>query len=148
MDIVLPNDFKEFLRLLNRRQVEYLVVGGYAVSYHGYPRATYDLDVWVSLQPANAKRLVESLEEFGFSVPELSPGLFLKPDQIIRLGLPPIRIEIHTGISGVVFEECYPSRLIVPIDGEMIQLIALPDLRKNKRASGRHKDLSDLEYLP
>lgn len=148
MDIELPNDFKEFLRLLNAHQVEYLVIGGYAVSFHGYPRATNGFDIWVALNPDNAQKLVVTLEAFGFSVSELTPLLFQKPEQIIRLGSPPIRIELHTGISGLVFEECYPSRLIVPMDGVLVQLISLSDLRKNKRANGRHKDLSDLEYLP
>jgi len=83
--IHLPLDFKEFLRLLNAHQVKYLLIGGYAVGYHGYPRATAGMDIWVAIDPQNAEKLVAVLVEFGFAVPELSPGLFLKEDQIIRM---------------------------------------------------------------
>ena len=143
----LPNDFKEFLRLLNLHQVEYLLIGGYAVAYHGYPRATNDMDVWVAIHPDNARRLVSVLQLFGFSVPELSDDLFLQKDKIIRMGVPPMRIEILTSISGVSFEECYTNRIVDEIDGILVNLIALKQLRQNKRASGRYKDLNDLEHL-
>jgi hypothetical protein len=98
--------------LLKGHQVEYLVIGGYAVGYHGYPRATADMDIWVSMKPCNAEKVVATLKEFGFDVPGLSPGIFLKENQIIRLGVPPIRIEIVTTISGVGFEECYADRIV------------------------------------
>ena len=128
-------------------QVEYLLIGGYAVAYHGYPRATNDMDVWVAIHPDNAKRLVSVLQLFGFSVPELSDDLFLQKDKIIRMGVPPMRIEILTSISGVAFEECYTNRIVDKIDGIPVNLIALEQLRQNKRASGRYKDLNDLEHL-
>ncbi len=83
--IHLPSDFKEFLKLLNAHQVEYLLIGGYAVGYHGYPRATADMDIWVAMNPSNAQRIVVALKEFGFDLPELSPELFLKEWQIIRM---------------------------------------------------------------
>src|SRR5512147_490801 len=101
--IQLPPDFKEFLRLLNAHEVEYLLIGGYAVSYHGYPRATAGMDLWIAVSPTNAQRVVAALKEFGFDLPDLSPDLFLRPWQIVRLGMPPIRIEIATTISGVDF---------------------------------------------
>jgi hypothetical protein len=85
----LPPDFKEFLQLLNAKSVEYLLIGGYAVGYYGYVRATADIDVWLAMTPENADRAVEALREFGFNVPELSPELFLRPDSIVRMGLPP-----------------------------------------------------------
>jgi len=144
----LPPDFKEFLKLLQVHQVEYLLIGGYAVGYHGYPRATADMDVWVAIHPQNADKLVAVLKEFGFDVPELSAELFLKEHQVIRMGVPPLRIEIVTTISGVSFQECYPERVEALLDGVQVHLISLRHLKINKRASGRHKDLNDLENLP
>lgn len=146
--IHLSPDFKEFLKLLNAHQVEYLLIGGYAVSYHGYPRATVDMDIWIALQPANAERIVAVLKEFGFDLPELSPQLFLKEWQVIRLGVPPVRIELATTVSGVNFNECYAERLTDILDGVKVNLISLRHLKINKKASGRHSDLADLENLP
>lgn len=145
--IRLPQDFKDFLRLLNSKEVEYLVIGGYAVSYHGYPRSTGDMDIWVAAHPDNAEKIVEVLKEFGFGRESLSSDLFLKKDQVTRMGLPPIRIEILTSISGVEFSDCYNSRVTDTIDDVEINIINLDDLRKNKKAAGRHKDLGDLENL-
>ena len=144
----LSHDFKEFLKLLNAHQVEYLLIGGYAVGYHGYPRATADMDIWVALHPANAERIVAVLKEFGFDLPELSPELFLKEWQIIRLGVPPVRIELATTVSGVNFNECYADRLTDTLDDVKVNLISLKHLKINKKAAGRHQDLADLENLP
>ena len=146
--INLPPDFSEFVRLLNAHQVEYLLIGGYAVAYHGYPRATADMDIWIATHPRNAARVVAALKEFGFDVPALSVELFQTENQIVRMGVPPVRIEIATGISGVSFAECYAARVIDVLDGLEVSLISLHDLKRNKRASGRHKDLDDLENLP
>jgi len=148
MDMELPPDFKEFLRLLNANDVAYLVIGGYAVGYHGYPRATNDIDIWIAINPRNAQRMVSVLRTFGFDTPELSDSLFLRQQAIVRMGLPPMRIEITTGISGVSFDECYPDRVVDTIDGVEVSFISLHHLKANKKASGRHKDLSDLENLP
>ena len=144
----LPPDFKEFLRLLNAHRVEYLLIGGCAVAYHGHPRATADLDVWTAVSPANADRVVAALKEFGFAVAELSAELFLKEGQIIRMGVPPVRIEIATSISGVRFDDCYAARVSEELDGVPVTLIGLAHLKLNKQAAGRHKDLNDLENLP
>jgi hypothetical protein len=144
----LPPDFKEFLQSLSAHQVEYLLIGGYAVAYHGYPRATADMDIWIALHPQNAEKVVAALKAFGFDLPELSPALFLKEGQIIRMGVPPLRIEIATSISGVRFEECYAARVIAILDEVEVNLISLPHLKVNKKAAGRHKDLDDLENLP
>ena len=146
--IRLPLDFKEFLQLLNAHHVEYLLIGGYAVGYHGYPRATADMDVWVAIHPQNAEKIVTVLKEFGFDLPELSADLFLKENQIIRMGVPPVKIEITTTISGVTFEECYTERVVDVLDGVEVNLIDLKHLKINKKACGRHKDLNDLENLP
>lgn len=148
MNTRLPPDFKEFLRLLNAHHVEYLLIGGYAVGYHGYPRATVDMDVWVALNPANAEKIVAVLEEFGFQSPELTTELFLREKRIIRMGVPPLRIEVTTGIDGVEFDECYAERISDSIDGVPVNLINLRHLKINKKASGRAKDISDLEHLP
>jgi hypothetical protein len=148
MATTLPPDFKDFLQLLNGNAVDYLLVGGYAVAYYGYPRATADMDVWVAIAPTNAQRAVQALREFGFDVPELSPELFLLPDKVIRMGVPPVRIEVLTTISGVSFDECFRQRTIAEIDGIPVNLISLEHLKINKRASGRLKDLADLDYLP
>ncbi len=146
--IHLPPDFKEFLKLLNAHQVEYLLIGGYAVGYHGYPRATVDMDIWTAMNPANAERIVAVLKDFGFDLPELSPEPFLKEWQIIRLGVPPVRIELATTVSGVNFSECYAERVEDVLDDVKVNLISLKHLKINKKACGRHRDLADLENLP
>jgi len=148
MNTRLPPDFKEFLQLLNAHQVEYLLIGGYAVGYHGYPRATVDMDVWIAISPANAKKIVTVLGEFGFQSPELTTEIFLKEKRIVRMGVPPLRIEVTTGIDGVEFKECYAERISDSIDGVPVNLINLRHLKINKQASGRPKDLNDLEHLP
>lgn len=147
MAISLARDFKEFLSLLNSNDVEYLVVGGYAVSIHGYPRATGDLDIWVRKASENASRLADVIRAFGFGFTDPEPSWFLENNRIIRMGHPPVRIEILTDISGVEFETCYSKRRIEVIDGVSINCISLEHLRQNKQASGRHKDLADLENL-
>ena len=146
--IPLPPDFKEFLRLLNARQVEYLLIGGYAVSYYGYPHATADMDIWVAMNQENAEKVVAVLREYGFDLPELSPELFLEEKKMIRMGVPPLRLELITSISGVRFEECYAERVPGVIDDIEVSLISLRHLKLNKKASGRYKDLNDLENLP
>lgn len=148
MEIELPPDFSEFLRSLNATHAEYLLIGGYAVGYHGYPRTTDDFDVWVRADAANAKRIVSALRAFGFDVPALRAELFLEDDQIVRMGAPPHRIEVMTTISGVTFDECWPKRVEVEWDDVPTTVIGLDCLRRNKRASGRLKDLADLEQLP
>ena len=145
--IQIPHDFKEFLKLLNSHRVEYLLIGGYAVGYHGYPRATADMDLWVGIHQNNAEKLVAALREFGFNVPQLSVNLFLKAEQIVRMGVPPLRIELLTTISGVRFENCYSERIIDMIDDVEVHIISLEHLKKNKQASGKHKDLDDLQNL-
>ena len=147
-DLELPRDFSEFLRLLNAHQVDFLIVGGYAVGFHGHPRATADIDIWVPMQRATADRLVQALQEFGFDVSALSPELFLKPDQVVRLGEPPVRIELLTTIDGVSFGQCYARAVQAMVGDVAVRFIALPDLKTNKRAAGRHQDLADLDHLP
>ena len=146
--IHLPPDFKEFFQWFHHHNVEYLLVGGYAVGYHGYPRATMDIDVWIALTPENARRVVAALEDFGFGGQKLSEAMVLEADRIIRMGLPPMRIEIMTSIDGVEFDDAYSERVEDELDGVAVKLIGLQHLKCNKRAAARAKDLADLEELP
>ena len=145
MTRLLP-DFREFLASLNDNAVKYLVIGGYAVGHYGYVRPTGDIDIWVARDPANAQKLAKVIVDFGFS--GVDETTFTHPSQIIRMGVPPVQIEISTFIDGVEFEDCYAARTLEEFDGIAVPIIGLNDLRINKRASGRLKDLSDLEHLP
>ncbi len=146
--IELHPDFKDFLRLLNLHKVEYILVGGYAVGYHGYPRATGDMDIWIAVNDANAEKVVAAVSDFGMPKESLSRELFLEKNKIIRMGVPPVRIELITGASGVDFAECYKRCETVNIDDLVVNIISLNDLKMNKRAAGRHKDLEDIEHIP
>jgi predicted nucleotidyltransferase len=141
-------DFKDFLKLLNFHGVEYLIVGGYAVGLHGYPRATGDMDIWIAVDASNAKKVANVIREFGMPDELITEDLFLEKDKVICMGVPPVRIEVITGASGVNFSECYSRREVVEIDGVQVNFICLEDLKVNKKASARHKDLEDLEHLP
>ena len=147
MELPLPPDFKEFLALLNSEKIEYLVVGGYAVSYYGYPRPTGDLDVWVPARRETAAALVGALAKFGFATAGATEELFLTPGRVVRLGVPPVRIEILNSISGVDFSECRSRRVDALLDGVAVSIIGRDDLIANKTAAGRDKDLNDLKHL-
>ncbi len=144
---MLSKEFKEFAKLLNDQKVEYLLVGGYAVVLYGYVRYTGDIDFWINPTEENANRIVEVLDRFGFGGLNLTIKDFTKDDQIIQLGYPPNRIDIITSVTGLTFTECYPKRNSFSIEGVEVQTISLEDLKKNKKASGRYKDLDDLENL-
>ena len=146
--IELHPDFKDFLRLLNSREVKYMLVGGYAVGFHGYPRATGDMDIWIEASEENAKKLALVFREFGMPAEAIKERIFLEENKVIRMGVPPVRLEVITSASGVDFNQCYADRETVEIDGIPINFISLGDLKKNKQAAGRHKDLEDLEHLP
>ncbi|WIM06893.1 MAG: hypothetical protein OHM77_06415 [Candidatus Nitricoxidivorans perseverans] len=124
------------------------MVGGYAMALHGRPRHTGDLDVWVGSDVENAKRLMTALRDFGFGEVGLSAGDFTEPGQVIQLGYPPFRIDLLTSIDGVDFTEAWQRRQRVEHDGLQIFFIGLDDLKANKRASGRPRDIDDLENLP
>ena len=143
-----PEDFKEFLKLLEENEVRYLLIGGYAVGVHGYARTTLDMDIWIGMDDDNARRMVEVMASFGFSRDELNPEIFLDERCLIRMGLPPIRLEVLTTIDGVEFSPSYERRIERQIDDLLIKVIGLEDLRTNKQASGRNKDLADLDHLP
>lgn len=146
---MLPLDphFKEFLRLLNAIEARYLIVGGYAVARHGHVRATGDLDLFVEGSDENAARLVEVLKQFGFTGPRLQIELFTQPKSIVRLGRPPTKIELMNNISGVEFDACYERRNTVWFEDLLLPFLELDDLLINKAASGRYKDLADIDEL-
>lgn len=146
--IQLPPPFSAFLRSLADHRVEYLLVGGYAVGYHGYVRGTADIDFWVRMSPKNAEQVVAALRDFGFGVPELKAESFLDERCLVRMGVPPFRIELLTAIPGVTFEECWPERIEDEWDEVPVTVIGLGCLRRNKRATGRQQDLADLDRLP
>lgn len=144
----LSQDFKEFIKLLNTHKVEYLVIGGYAVAIHGFPRATGDIDFWINPVSENAKRIINALIDFGFGSLDISVDDFVKENNVVQLGYPPYRIDIITGISGLNFIECFASRKEVEYDCEKINFISLHHLKINKLQTGRDKDHLDLKNLP
>jgi hypothetical protein len=144
---MLSKDFKEFIELLNENKVRYLVVGGYAVAFHGHPRYTKDLDVWIELSPDNANNILNALKKFGFGSLGLKPDDFLESDQIIQLGYPPNRIDLLTTLKDLKFEHCYKAKVEVEIQGLHIDFIDIENLKKNKRATGRQQDLADAANL-
>ncbi len=145
----LNQDFLDMFRALNDAEVEYLVVGAHAMAVHGVPRATGDIDIWVSPTRENAGRILHALNAFG--APVAAHGISLDdlqlPDMVYQIGLPPRRIDLMTGISGVSFAEAWPSRVEVEIESLSIPFIGRRELIQNKRVSGRPKDLVDLEIL-
>ena len=145
---MLSKDFKEFVELLNAHEVEYLVVGGYAMAAYGRPRQTGDLDVWISRSPENAQKLIDTLQDFGFGSLDLTCDDFMVAEQVVQLGYPPFRIDLLTDIDGVDFDAAWPSRLEYRLGDMLIHFIGLESLKRNKAASGRSRDIDDLENLP
>lgn len=145
---MLSKDFKEFVALLNAHGAEYLVVGGYAMAVHGRPRQTGDLDIWLKRDHENALRVMAALQEFGFGGLGLSVVDFEVPEQVVQLGYPPFRIDLLTDIDGVAFEAAWSSRFEYQLGDLCIPFIGLDALKANKRASGRPRDIDDLENLP
>lgn len=145
--MVLNKDFKEFIELLNAHKVQYIVVGGYAVAFHGHPRFTKDIDFWILPNPENAEKLLAVLRDFGFSSLDLNAEDFILPNKVVQLGQPPYRIDLVTSISGVDFQSCFPNTIETELDGVPVRFIGLEDLKKNKRSTGRLRDLSDIEGL-
>lgn len=143
---MLNPDFKEFAELLNAHRVDYLVVGGYALAAHGHPRYTGDIDFWLHSTPQNIENVLAALGAFGFGSLGLKPEDF-GPDAVIQIGQPPRRIDLLMGIDGVAFDDCYKRREVITIDGLPLNFIGLEDFKANKRATGRHKDLADLDAL-
>ena len=140
-------DFVDFLRLLTAKGVDYLIIGGYAVGHYGYVRNTGDFDIWIRLTEENASLTAEALDDFGYAPKEQSLPYLLDPGKILRMGMPPFRLEISTSIDGVEFDACFPRKETVEHEGMIINFIGYEDLIANKKASGRLKDLADVEEL-
>ena len=140
-DTVLNQDFRKFIQSLNDNGVRYLVIGGYAVAFHGHPRYTKDMAVWIAMDAENAANMVE------FASLSLQAANFLTPDQIVQLGYPPNRIDVITTAAGVEFETCFTARVQSDVNGVLVNFIDLESLKRNKSAVGRHQDLADVENL-
>lgn len=147
MELELAPDFKELLKLFNQHKVKYLLIGGYAVSIHGFVRATNDLDLAVSNEPQNARNIITALAEFGFREESLAEDLFTEGKQVVRIGVEPIKVEILNYLEGPGFEDAYPRRKTVAVEEMQIDVIGLEDLYANKAAVGRKQDIADIEKL-
>lgn len=142
-----PRDFCELLECFNANRVRYLVVGAYALAFHGVPRMTGDLDLLLDPAPDNAEHVIGALTAFGFGDVGLSVADFQKPDVVIQLGLPPVRVDLLTDITGVTWDVAWAGRAAGEFGGVPVAFLGIAELRANKRATGRHKDLADLEAL-
>lgn len=143
----LQKDLKEFVGLLNARRVKYVIVGGYAVAFHGHPRFTGDIDIFVEPSRENGQLIEDVLADFGFGALGIKAVDFLKPDAVIQLGHPPNRIDLMTGVTGVKFADAWESRVESVIGETSLNFVAKDLLLTNKRATGRAKDLADIESL-
>lgn len=143
----IPDDWREFIALMNSHGVDYLLVGGHAVGFHGHPRLTGDIDFFVRPTAENAAALASVLEEFGFEKTDELRKEFAKPDKIVQLGRPPFRIDLLTSISGVNFADAEAECMAAVLDGVAIRVIGKEALLTNKRTSGRPKDLVDVAEL-
>lgn len=143
----LQTDIREFIALLLSEKVEFLLVGGYALAFHGAPRFTEDIDFLLLMSSENAERMERVLERFGFAGLGLRASDFLEPEQVIQLGRPPNRIDLLTGLSGVTWEEAWSSRQPIELDGLHLGVIGREALIRNKKATGRTQDLADAERL-
>lgn len=146
--IKLADDFSDFLKLCLRNEVRFMVIGGYAVVHHSRPRYTGDLDIWIDRSQDNAVKVVSVVEDFGFPPGTLEVSAITDSTNVIRMGFEPMRLELFTRIPGVEFQECFERREMVEVGSLTVPFISLGDLKINKRASGRPKDLQDLEELP
>jgi hypothetical protein len=146
--MILHSDFKEFLILLNKHKVKYLIVGGYAVYIYSHPRNTDDIDIWVEISNSNAKKILKALDEFGFGNLDITIEDLTKKDFVVQLGYPPIRIDIITSISGLDFKNAFSKKTVEEIKGVgKVNFISYKDLIKNKLKSNRLKDKQSIEWL-
>lgn len=145
--MIFEQDFIDFIKLLNLHQVDYMIVGAHALAYHGRPRHTGDLDIWIKPSTENASKMIAVLDDFGFGSLGLTDQDFLKENYVTQLGYPPLRIDILNAISGVEFDEAYINRVDGQVDDLIISFINVAEFIKNKEATGRKKDLGDIESL-
>ena len=144
---MLNEDYRDILQALNKEHVNYILVGAYAIAAHGYPRATMDIDIWVEPESANASAVIKALKRFGAPLASLRETDILESDTIFQIGVAPRRIDIITGVSGLDFEKAFNNAIRVKIDEIEVKILSLQDLIINKKASGRLKDLADVELL-
>lgn len=140
-------DFRDLFAEFNAHRVEYLVVGAHALAVHGHVRATRDLDIWIRPEPENARRVLQALASFGAPTRELTVDDLVQPDLIFQMGVPPVRIDVITSISGVEFQEAWEARTVTRFADQEVGVLSREHLIRNKRASGRTQDLADLESL-
>jgi len=140
-------DFKELLELFNANKVEYVIVGGYALAFHGAPRYTGDIDLLVKSEQDNAQKILNALKDFGFAALDLSINDFSSPEKVVQLGIPPVRIDIITSITGVTWEQIEPNRVKGTYSDVPVYYIGKQEFIINKKAISRHKDLADIEAL-
>jgi hypothetical protein len=140
-------DFRDLLALLNEHKVEYLIVGGYALAFHGAPRFTGDIDILVRPSQENARRVLQAIAAFGFEFPTLTVDDFQNPNQVVQLGVPPVRIDLITSLTGVSWEEADSSKVVGHFGDVNVHYIGREQFIANKRATGRKKDLSDIKAL-
>lgn len=144
---MLNPDFRDILSIFNEENVEYLAIGAYALAAHGNPRATKDLDLWVRCSSENSSRIVRALLRFGAPTAEISEQDFTQPGMTFQIGVAPRRIDVATEIDGLTFEDAYPRRITVQIEGVNVPVISRQDLLANKKAAGRPQDLADVAWL-
>ncbi len=145
--IKIHQDFREFIELLNKNEVDYLIVGAFALAFHGHPRYTGDIDFWIRNDLSNAKKIFKCINEFGFPIDKLDEKDFTSDDLIFQMGYPPVRIDVITSVEALEFDVSFKNRKQKEIDGLKINFINIEDFKKNKKAVGRPKDLGDLESL-
>ena len=141
-------DFRDFLKSLNSAGAKYLVVGGYAVIHYGYRRTTDDLDVWIAVDPANTEKVSSVLQSFGFRASTVQPKMLQELGKVFIFGREPVRIDVLTSPAALDFADSYKKRNVVNWDGINVPLVSFEDLKRNKAASGRSKDIADLDNLP
>ncbi len=145
--MTLDSDFEDFVVLLNKQEVDYMIVGGYALAFHGKPRHTGDLDIWIDLSDSNAKKTIDVINKFGMASLGMTKDDFLQKGGITQIGYPPLRIDILNEIDGVNFKDAFINRLVIEVDGILINYIGLDDLIRNKQTTGRRQDISDVVEL-
>jgi len=144
---MLNKDYKDILLKLSDRKVKFLLVGAYAMAVHGYPRSTMDIDLWVMPDPENAVLVLNALDDFGAPIGDLKAEDLQKEDMIFQIGVAPCRIDILTSVDGLKFEDAFENSQTFQIEGISVQVLSITDLIKNKRSTGRIKDLADAQDL-
>ena len=144
---MLNPDFRDMLLCLSDEEVEFIIVGAYALAAHGLPRATGDIDIWVNSSARNARRILRALARFGTPMANLTERDFMTADRVVQLGVEPCRIDLLTGIDGVEFSEAWSNKMTIEVDGIKLHVLSRGDLLKNKMAASRDKDQGDIAWL-